>query len=58
MWCFVLSRDPYVVALRSVSLPTHPPSPPYRRGEVLCAGFTILETQENTCLVRPEHILP
>ncbi|XP_059914757.1 acyl-coenzyme A thioesterase 11-like isoform X1 [Gadus macrocephalus] len=51
--------DPYVVALRSVSLPTHPtppsspssPSPTHRRGEVLCAGFTILATSESTSLI-------
>uniref|UniRef100_A0A7N8Y4H4 Acyl-coenzyme A thioesterase 11 n=1 Tax=Mastacembelus armatus TaxID=205130 RepID=A0A7N8Y4H4_9TELE len=39
--------DPYVIALRSVSLPTHPPTEHYNRGEVLCAGFTIHETQNN-----------
>lgn len=37
------SRDPYLIALRSVTLPTHPPTEEYTRGEVLCAGFTILE---------------
>ncbi|TNM87331.1 hypothetical protein fugu_005552 [Takifugu bimaculatus] len=37
------SRDPYLIALRSVSLPTHPPTDGYTRGEVLCAGFTIRE---------------
>ncbi|XP_066232467.1 acyl-coenzyme A thioesterase 11 isoform X1 [Saccopteryx leptura] len=31
--------DPYVVALRSVMLPTHPETPEYRRGETLCSGF-------------------
>lgn len=36
-------RDPYLIALRSVTLPTHPPTVDYTRGEVLCAGFTILE---------------
>uniref|UniRef100_A0A8C4DBA8 Acyl-CoA thioesterase 11 n=1 Tax=Dicentrarchus labrax TaxID=13489 RepID=A0A8C4DBA8_DICLA len=41
------SGDPYVIALRSVSLPTHPPTEGYNRGEVLCAGFTILETKNN-----------
>ncbi|KAG5851239.1 acyl-coenzyme A thioesterase 11b [Anguilla rostrata] len=35
--------DPYVIALRSVTLPTHPPTDDYNRGEVLCAGFTIWE---------------
>ncbi|XP_061744194.1 acyl-coenzyme A thioesterase 11b [Nerophis ophidion] len=36
-------RDPYLIALRSVTLPTHPPTEDYNRGEVLCAGFTIRE---------------
>lgn len=48
----VLCRDSYVIALRSVSLPTHPPVEGYKRGEVLCAGFTILETKSNMSLVR------
>ncbi|KAM9762355.1 acyl-coenzyme A thioesterase 11b isoform 2-T2 [Menidia menidia] len=37
------SRDPYLIALRSVTLPTHPPTGDFTRGEVLCAGFTIWE---------------
>ncbi|KAI4828324.1 hypothetical protein KUCAC02_022421, partial [Chaenocephalus aceratus] len=37
------ARDPYLIALRSVTLPTHPPTEDYTRGEVLCAGFTIWE---------------
>uniref|UniRef100_UPI0037E9A103 acyl-coenzyme A thioesterase 11 n=1 Tax=Semicossyphus pulcher TaxID=241346 RepID=UPI0037E9A103 len=45
------SGDPYVIALRSVSLPTHPPTEGYNRGEVLCAGFTILETENNMSLI-------
>lgn len=49
---FLLLRDPYVIALRSVTLPTHPPSEGYNRGEVLCAGFTILEAKNNKSLVR------
>uniref|UniRef100_A0A8C5DAH7 Acyl-CoA thioesterase 11b n=1 Tax=Gouania willdenowi TaxID=441366 RepID=A0A8C5DAH7_GOUWI len=36
-------RDPYLIALRSVTLPTHPPTEECTRGEVLCAGFTIWE---------------
>uniref|UniRef100_A0A3Q2P1L6 Acyl-coenzyme A thioesterase 11 n=1 Tax=Fundulus heteroclitus TaxID=8078 RepID=A0A3Q2P1L6_FUNHE len=43
--------DPYVIALRSVSLSTHPHFEGYNRGEVLCAGFTILETNNNMSLV-------
>ncbi|XP_028834183.1 acyl-coenzyme A thioesterase 11 isoform X3 [Denticeps clupeoides] len=35
--------DPYVVALRSVTLPTHLPTEDFNRGEVMCAGFTIYE---------------
>lgn len=31
--------DPYVIALRSVTLPTHRETPEYRRGETLCSGF-------------------
>ncbi|KAF3819804.1 hypothetical protein GH733_015313 [Mirounga leonina] len=31
--------DPYVIAMRSVTLPTHPETPAYRRGETLCSGF-------------------
>ncbi|XP_075895731.1 acyl-coenzyme A thioesterase 11b isoform X2 [Nelusetta ayraudi] len=42
------ARDPYLIALRSVTLPTHPPTEDYTRGEVLCAGFTILE--ESSCV--------
>uniref|UniRef100_A0A672I546 Acyl-coenzyme A thioesterase 11 n=1 Tax=Salarias fasciatus TaxID=181472 RepID=A0A672I546_SALFA len=37
------ARDPYLIALRSVTLPTHPPTDDYSRGEVLCAGFSIWE---------------
>ncbi|KAL6468313.1 hypothetical protein MHYP_G00239900 [Metynnis hypsauchen] len=39
--------DPYVVALRSVTLPTHPPTDDINRGEVFCAGFTIYEVSES-----------
>ncbi|XP_008303863.1 acyl-coenzyme A thioesterase 11-like [Stegastes partitus] len=45
------SGDSYVIALRSVTLPTHPPTEGYNRGEVLCAGFTILETTQNKSLI-------
>ncbi|XP_033007940.1 acyl-coenzyme A thioesterase 11 isoform X2 [Lacerta agilis] len=41
--------DPYVVAFRSVTLPTHPAKPEYTRGETLCSGFCIWqETDELT----------
>ncbi|KAM9439316.1 acyl-coenzyme A thioesterase 11 isoform 1-T1 [Clarias gariepinus] len=39
--------DPYVIALRSVTLPTHPPTEDMNRGEMLCAGFTIYAMSEN-----------
>ncbi|KAI7810158.1 Acyl-CoA thioesterase 11 [Triplophysa rosa] len=41
------SGDPYVIALRSVSLPTHPPIEGFNRGEVVCAGFTIYVVSES-----------
>lgn len=53
--CVCAHRDPYVVALRSVTLPTHPPTARYNRGEVLCAGFTIYEVSESVSKV---FILP
>ncbi|XP_068949610.1 acyl-coenzyme A thioesterase 11-like isoform X3 [Petaurus breviceps papuanus] len=34
-------REPYVIALRSVTLPTHPKTPEYTRGETLCSGFCL-----------------
>ncbi|XP_028667046.1 acyl-coenzyme A thioesterase 11-like [Erpetoichthys calabaricus] len=42
--------DPYVIALRSVTLPTHPSTEHYTRSEVLCAGFTIWE--ESDCVTK------
>ncbi|XP_067157395.1 acyl-coenzyme A thioesterase 11 isoform X2 [Apteryx mantelli] len=43
--------DPYVVAFRSVTLPTHPPSPGFSRGETLCSGFCIWPETEETSKV-------
>ncbi|KAM3840092.1 acyl-coenzyme A thioesterase 11 [Vipera latastei] len=41
--------DPYVLAFRSVTLPTHPVQPEYTRGETLCSGFCFWqETDELT----------
>ncbi|XP_072275796.1 acyl-coenzyme A thioesterase 11 isoform X1 [Pyxicephalus adspersus] len=40
--------DPYVVAFRSVSLPTHPPIDEYSRGETLCSGFCIWSEGDKT----------
>ncbi|XP_040262915.1 acyl-coenzyme A thioesterase 11 isoform X1 [Bufo bufo] len=33
--------DPYVIAIRSVTLSTYPPCEEYTRGETLCSGFCI-----------------
>ncbi|XP_051949952.1 acyl-coenzyme A thioesterase 11-like isoform X2 [Xyrauchen texanus] len=41
------SGDPYLIALRSVTLPTYPPTEDYNRGEVLCAGFSIWEEESS-----------
>ncbi|XP_048064723.1 acyl-coenzyme A thioesterase 11b [Megalobrama amblycephala] len=41
------SGDPYLIALRSVTLPAHPPTEDYNRGEVLCAGFSIWEEESS-----------
>ncbi|XP_021261210.1 acyl-coenzyme A thioesterase 11 isoform X1 [Numida meleagris] len=38
--------DPYVVAFRSVTLPTHPASTNYTRGETLCSGFCVWPESE------------
>ncbi|XP_078526443.1 acyl-coenzyme A thioesterase 11 isoform X2 [Lissotriton helveticus] len=38
--------DPYVVAFRSVTLPTHPATDEYSRGETLCAGFCIWQDDD------------
>ncbi|KAL7985049.1 hypothetical protein Chor_003619 [Crotalus horridus] len=41
--------DPYVLAFRSVTLPTHPAKPEYTRAETLCSGFCFWqETDELT----------
>lgn len=52
-FCSIITRDPYVIALRSVSLTSHPPTEGCNRGEVLCAGFTIQDTKNNMSLVKP-----
>ncbi|KAI7798039.1 putative acyl-coenzyme A thioesterase 11-like, partial [Triplophysa rosa] len=41
------SGDPYLIALRSVTLPACPPYEDYNRGEVLCAGFSIWEVDRS-----------
>lgn len=51
MTTFNMLRDPYVIALRSVTLPTHPPTEGFNRGEVVCAGFTIYAVSESVSKV-------
>uniref|UniRef100_A0A8B9VNF8 Acyl-coenzyme A thioesterase 11 n=1 Tax=Anas zonorhyncha TaxID=75864 RepID=A0A8B9VNF8_9AVES len=43
--------DPYVVAFRSVTLPTHPACPSFTRGETLCSGFCVWPEGEETSKV-------
>lgn len=50
---FSCSRDPYVIAMRSVTLPTHPETPAYRRGETLCSGFCFWREGDQLTKVRP-----
>lgn len=47
----LLPRDPYVVAFRSVTLPTHPACPSFTRGETLCSGFCVWPEGEETSKV-------
>uniref|UniRef100_A0A3L7I5N7 Acetyl-coenzyme A thioesterase n=1 Tax=Cricetulus griseus TaxID=10029 RepID=A0A3L7I5N7_CRIGR len=41
----------YTVAMKSVSLPSIPPSPQYIRSEVICAGFLIQAINSSSCTV-------
>lgn len=50
---FFCSRDPYIIALRSVTLPTHCETPQYKRGETLCSGFCIWRKGDQLTKVRP-----
>lgn len=50
--CSIVTRDSYVIALRSVLLTSHPPTEGCNRGEVLCAGFIIQDTKNNMSLVK------
>ncbi|XP_037759102.1 acetyl-coenzyme A thioesterase isoform X1 [Chelonia mydas] len=43
--------DPYIIAVRSVTLTSVPPSPNYRRNEILCAGFLIHSDGNHSCMV-------
>ncbi|KAF7244374.1 Acyl-coenzyme A thioesterase 11 [Varanus komodoensis] len=47
--------DPYVVAFRSVTLPTHPAKPEYTRGETLCSGFCIWQETEELAKISYYH---
>ncbi|NXC26407.1 ACO12 thioesterase, partial [Campylorhamphus procurvoides] len=44
-------REPYTVAVRSVTLRTVPPSPEFSRSEILCAGFQIHRRTSSSCTV-------
>lgn len=48
---FYPHRDPYVIALRSVTLATVPPEENSIRSEAKCAGFLIHEMGYSTCKV-------
>ncbi|XP_029412088.1 acetyl-coenzyme A thioesterase isoform X2 [Nannospalax galili] len=41
----------YTVAMKSVTLPSVPPSPQYIRSEVICAGFLIQAIDSSSCTV-------
>ncbi|NWI21250.1 ACO12 thioesterase, partial [Crypturellus soui] len=43
--------EPYIVAVRSVTLASMPPSSEYCRTEVLCAGFQIYSESSSSCTV-------
>nr|XP_019570628.1 PREDICTED: acyl-coenzyme A thioesterase 12 isoform X1 [Rhinolophus sinicus]XP_019570629.1 PREDICTED: acyl-coenzyme A thioesterase 12 isoform X1 [Rhinolophus sinicus]XP_019570630.1 PREDICTED: acyl-coenzyme A thioesterase 12 isoform X1 [Rhinolophus sinicus] len=43
--------DTYMVAVKSVILPSVPPSPQYIRSEIICAGFLIRATDSSSCTV-------
>uniref|UniRef100_A0A8C6XBL7 Acyl-coenzyme A thioesterase 11 n=1 Tax=Naja naja TaxID=35670 RepID=A0A8C6XBL7_NAJNA len=47
--------DPYVLAFRSVTLPTHPTMPQYTRGETLCSGFCFWEETDKLTNVSYYH---
>ncbi|XP_047634169.1 acetyl-coenzyme A thioesterase [Phacochoerus africanus] len=41
----------YTVAVKSVTLPSVPPSPQYVRSEIVCAGFLIHAVDSNSCTI-------
>lgn len=46
-----------MVAFRSVTLPTHPASTNYTRGETLCSGFCVWPESEEMSKVRAVDML-
>ncbi|XP_062944202.1 acetyl-coenzyme A thioesterase [Cynocephalus volans] len=44
-------NNAYMVAVKSVILPSVPPSPQYIRSEIICAGFLIHATDSSSCTV-------
>lgn len=52
LFCFHFS-DPYIVALRSVTVTAVPPQDGYIRGETQCAGFLIWSKNCTNCKVGP-----
>ncbi|KAJ1208995.1 hypothetical protein NDU88_004374 [Pleurodeles waltl] len=43
--------DPYIIAMKSVTLTSMPPSPEFIRSELSCAGFLIHSAGKNSCKV-------
>ncbi|XP_071586178.1 acetyl-coenzyme A thioesterase isoform X2 [Heliangelus exortis] len=43
--------EPYMVAVKSVTLTSMPPSPEYCRSKILCAGFNIYSDSNSSCTV-------
>ncbi|KAM8984357.1 acetyl-coenzyme A thioesterase isoform 2-T2 [Ara ararauna] len=43
--------EPYIVAVKSVTLTSMPPSSEYWRSELLCAGFQIYSDSDSSCTV-------
>lgn len=52
--CLILPlpcSEPYIVAVKSVTLTSMPPSSEYWRSEILCAGFQIYSDSDSSCTV-------
>lgn len=48
---FLPCSEPYIVAVKSVTLMSMPPSSEYCRSEILCAGFQIYGDSNSSCTV-------